>query len=414
MPRQTKPLTDTECKQAKPGEKDRKLFDGGGLYLLVKANGSRLWRLKYVRPNGKEGLMSLGAYPEISLAGARAKRDQARSMLAQGHDPQEDRARAKEAAAVAASNSFESVARVWFEKFMGGKSESHRERTLNRLETDIFPWLGKRPVSDIRPQEILACLHRIEARGAIETAHRVRWSCSKVFRFAIACGIAETDPADLLKEALTRPDPKSFATITDPVKVGTLMNALDSLEASLIVRCAARLAPLVFVRPGELRQAEWSEIDLEKAEWRIPAHKMKSRAVHIVPLSRQAIAILEEIRPLTGNSDGRYVFPGERTRERPMSENTVNAALRRLGYSKEEFTGHGFRKTASTLLNESQCWHRDAIERQLAHGERDEIRAAYNYAEHLPERIQMMQWWADYLDKLKSGADVFSISPRAA
>ncbi|MBB5189639.1 hypothetical protein HNQ50_000349 [Silvimonas terrae] len=276
MPRNTKPLTDTECKQAKATDKERKLFDGGGLFLLVTPTGSKLWRMKYARPNGKEGKLSFGAYPEVSLGAARAQRDAARSLLAQGIDPGMQRQQEKEAAAFAAENSFEAVARAWFTKFMTGRSESHRERTINRLESDVFPWLGKRPVSEIRPQELLACLRRIEERGAIETAHRVRWSCSKVFRFAIASGLAESDPADLLKEALTRPDPKTFATITDPVKVGALLRALDDLEASPVVRSAARLAPLVFVRPGELRQAEWAEIDLEKAEWRIPASKMKS------------------------------------------------------------------------------------------------------------------------------------------
>lgn len=216
--------------------------------------------------------------------------------------------------------------------------------------------------------------------------------------------MADNDPAELLKEALAKPVTIPFPTITDPIKVGALLRTLDELEASLIVRCAARLAPLVFVRPGELRQAEWSELAFDKAEWRIPAGKMKSRAVHVVPLSKQAIAILRELQPLTGG--GKYVFPGERTRSRPMSENTINAALRRLGYAKEEFTGHSFRKIASTLLNESHLWHRDAIERQLAHGDRDEVRAAYNYAEHMPERIKMMQWWADFLDELKIGANI--------
>ncbi|GGP24828.1 tyrosine-type recombinase/integrase [Silvimonas amylolytica] len=404
MARPVKPLTDTDCKNAKPMDKEYPKFDGGGLYLLVKPNGSKLWRFKYTRPNGKPGHMSFGAYPEVKLAAARLQRDNARSLLAQGTDPQIDRNQAKAAQATTLSNTFEVVARQWFDKNMGGKSESHRERTINRLETDIFPWLGKRPISDITAKELLACLSRIEERGAIETAHRVRWSCSKVFRYAIASGLADNDPADIVKEALARPNPQAFPTITDPVKIAALLRAIDGLEASLIVRCATRLAPLVFVRPGELRQAEWKEIDLEKAEWRIPAEKMKSRAIHVVPLSHQSMAILQELHPLTGS--GKYVFPGERSRERPMSENTVNAALRRLGYSKEEFTGHSFRKIASTLLNESHEFHPDAIERQLAHGERDEVRAAYNYAEYLPERIRMMQWWANHLDELKTGARV--------
>ncbi|WP_148715374.1 tyrosine-type recombinase/integrase [Chitinolyticbacter meiyuanensis] len=401
MARQTKPLTDSECKNAKPAEKDRKLFDGGGLFLLVKSNGAKLWRMKYTKPNSKESLLSFGAYPDVPLSEARKQRDEIRARLAQGIDPSEQRKAASLAASVAADNSFEVVGRAWFDKCMRGLSASHRERTINRLESDVFPWLGKRPIASIKAPEVLACLRRIEERGAIETAHRVLWSCSKIFRYAIAAGMAETDPADLLKEALIRPDPKAFPTITDPVEVGALLRALDGLSASLVVRCATRLAPLVFVRPGELRKAEWDEINFDKAEWRIPAHKMKSRAVHIVPLPTQAIALLRELEPLTGRC--KYVFPGERTKERPMSENTVNAALRRLGYTSDQFTGHSFRKIASTLLNESHQWHRDAIERQLAHGERDEVRAAYNYAEHLPERVKMMQWWADYLDQLKAG-----------
>lgn len=412
MARQVKPLSDTDCRTAKPQDKDRPMFDGGGLFLLVRKTGSKLWRFKYTKPNGKAGLLSFGAYPSVTLAAARKLRDYARTQLAAGIDPNETRIAEKESVQAAANNAFELVARAWFEKYMGGKSESHRERTLNRLETDIFPWLGKRPISEIKATELLTCLRRVEERGAIETAHRIRWSCSKVFRFAIASGLAESDPADLLKEALTRPDPKAFPTITDPAAVGALLRSIDSLEASLVVRCACLLAPLLFVRPGELRQAEWSEITLDKAEWRIPASKMKSRAVHIVPLSKQALDVLDKLAPLTGK--GKYVFPGERSALRPMSENTVNAALRRLGYGKEEFTGHSFRKIASTLLNESHLWHRDAIERQLAHGERDEVRAAYNYAEHLPERIEMMQWWADYLDKLRVGADVIQFPARRA
>lgn len=397
------PLSDLAIKKATPSNKPVKMTDGNGLYLLVQPTGGKLWRYDY-RFDGKRKTLALGAYPDVTLAVAREKHGAARKLLADGVDPAATKQAEKQARKIAADNTFEAIARQWFEKFMAGKSVSHRERTINRLENDIFPWLGKRPIAEIKAQELLACLRRIEERGAIETAHRVRWSCSKVFRFAIAAGIAENDPADLVKEALTRPNPQAFPTITDPIKVGELLRALDALEASPIVRCAARLAPIVFVRPGELRQAEWAEIDLDKAEWRIPAEKMKSRAMHIVPLARQAVELLRDLQPLTGN--GKYVFPGERTRQRPMSENTVNAALRRIGYAKEEFTGHSFRKIASTLLNESHLWHGDAIERQLAHGERDEVRAAYNYAEYLPERVKIMQWWADHLDKLKAGAEI--------
>lgn len=405
------PLTDTAARNAKPEAKPVRLFDEKGLYLEVAPSGGKWWRFKY-RYLGKEKRLSLGVYPDVSLKDARQRRDDARKLLENGTDPSESRKAGKRAERLAAANSFEVVAREWFEKHMAGRSESHKERTLNRLEGDIFPWIGKRPISEIEAPELLECLRRIEVRGALETAGRVRWSCSKVFRYAIASGIAKSDPAELLKDALAKPTATPFPAITDPVKVGALLRALDELEATLTVRCAARLAPLLFVRPGELRQAEWREINLDKAEWRIPAHKMKSRAVHIVPLATQAICILREIEPLTGH--GKYVFPGERTRERPMSENTINAALRRLGYAKEELTGHSFRKIASTLLNESHLWHRDAIERQLAHGERDEVRAAYNYAEHLPERVKMMQWWADHLTQLKVGAEVMPIQGKAA
>lgn len=399
------PLTDTAVRNAKPSDKPIKLADEKGLFLLIQPNGAKYWRHKY-RFDGKEKVLAHGVYPEVGLKEARERRDAARKLLADGIDPGEAKQAAKQGRIVAAANSFEAIARAWFDKYMSGKSESHRERTINRLETDIFPWLGARPVNEIKPQELLTCLRRIEERGAIETAHRVRWSCSKIFRFAIASGIAESDPAELVKEALTRPNSQAFPTITDPRRIADLMRALDSLEASTVVRSAARLAPLVFVRPGELRKAEWTEIDFKKAEWRIPANKMKSRALHVVPLSRQALDILRDLQPLTGG--GRYVFPGARTLDRPMSEAAVNVALRRLGYEKEEFTGHSFRKIASTLLNESHLWHRDAIERQLAHGERDEVRAAYNYAEHLPERMKMMQWWADHLDKLKAGAEIIT------
>lgn len=405
------PLTDLAVRKAKAQDKAYSLRDEDGLYLVVTPAGGKLWRYDY-RFEGKYKTLSYGKYPTLTIARARERHLEARTALAEGIDPAAKKQAEKTARKIAPSNSFDVIALSWFEKYMVGKSESHRERTLNRLKTDVFPWLGKKPIDEISAQELLVCLRRIEARGAIETAHRVRWSCSKIFRFAIASGIASIDPAELIKDALTRPNPEAFPTITDPLKIGALIRALDSLEASPIVRCASRLAPLVFVRPGELRQAEWNEIDLEKAEWRIPSHKMKSRTLHIVPLSTQSLALLHEIHPLTGQ--GKYVFPGERSRDRPMSENTVNAALRRLGYSKEEFTGHSFRKIASTLLNESQIWHRDAIERQLAHGERDEVRAAYNYAEHLAERVKMMQWWADYLDKLKQGGDVIQFPARTA
>ena len=295
--------------------------------------------------------------------------------------------------------SFEKVAREWYQRFQPKWSPSHSLDIIQRLEKNIFPQLGSHPIREITASELLAAIRLIEGRGAVESARRVLQMCGQVFRYAIATGQANRDIAADLRGALPPAREKHHASITDPRGVAQLLRAIDGYEGSLVACCALRLAPLVFVRPGELRHAEWAEIDFEKAEWRIPAEKMKMREQHIVPLSRQAVAILRKLHPLTGS--GTYVFPSIRTPARPMSENTVLAALRRMGYTKDEMTGHGFRSMASTLLNE-QGWNRDAIERQLAHGERNAVRAAYNFAEFLPERRRMMQAWADYLAKLKS------------
>jgi integrase len=400
---ETMALTDTAVRNAKLREKAYKLFDGGGLFLLVNPKGSRYWRLKY-RYNGKEKLLALGVYPDIGLKEARNRRDDARKQIAQDIDPSLARKATK--AAQSDANGFEAVAREWWTKHEPNWSETHSSRILLRLKKDVFPWIGKIPIGEISAPELLTVLRRIENRGAVETAHRIHQSCGQIFRYAVATGRAERDPSADLKGALPPTRQKHHASITDPAKIGELLRAIDGYEGSFITRCALQLASMTFVRPGELRYAEWSEINLEKAEWRIPAEKMKMRTVHIVPLSTQAVAVLNEIKPLTGR--GKYVFPGVRTNKRPMSENTVNAALRRLGYTKEEMTGHGFRSMASTILNE-QGWNRDAIERQLAHAERNSVRAAYNYAEHLSERIRIMQEWANYLDKLKIGADIVPI-----
>ncbi|MET0108150.1 MAG: integrase arm-type DNA-binding domain-containing protein [Candidatus Thiodiazotropha sp.] len=400
-------LTDTAVRRAKPHDKARKLFDGGGLFLLINPNGSKYWRFKY-RFHGVEKLLALGVYPDVTLKSARDKRDAARQQIADGVDPSE--ARKAEKAARASNNSFEAIAREWWGKRAPNWSESHSSRIMLRLENDVFPWVGSKPIGDISPPELLTVLRRIEKRGAIETAHRIHQSCSQIFRYAISTQRAERDPAADLKGAIPPTRQKHHASITDPKQIGELLRAIDGYQGQFVTRCALQLAPLVFVRPGELRHAEWSEIDFDKAEWRIPAEKMKMSTVHIVPLSTQAIAILNEIKPLTGN--GKYVFPGVRSNKRPMSENTITGALRRLGYASGEMTGHGFRSMASTILNE-QGWHKDAIERQLAHMERNSIRAAYNYAEYLPERIKMMQAWADYLDGLKGGADVIPIKKNA-
>lgn len=401
-------LTDTLIKNTKPKEKPLKLSDGGGMFLLVNPNGCRGWRFSY-RFEGKQKQISFGVYPEVSLKEARDHREKARKMLRDGINPSQAKKAQKESASGA--DTFETIAREWFQKFSSSWSPSHGERILRRLERDIFPWLGKKPIKEILAPDLLAVLRRIEERGAVETAHRASQNCGQVFRYAVVTGRAERDPTGDLRGAIPPTKAKHHASITDPKEIGGLLRAIDAYEGGLIVRCALRLAPLVFVRPGELRRAEWKEIDFDKAEWSIPGEKMKMREKHVVPLSTQAIEILQELQPLTG--EGRYLFPSPRSLDRPMSENAVLAALRRMGYSGEQMTGHGFRSMASTLLNE-QGWNRDAIERQLAHAERDEIRAAYNYAQHMPERRKMMQSWADYLDQLREGTVILPFQPKKA
>lgn len=402
------PLTDTTAKSAKPAAKPYKLSDERGMFLLVNPNGAKWWRLKY-RIDGKEKLLSLGVYPDVGLKDARARRDEARKQIAEGIDPSITRRVHKAAKTERAANSFESIAREWHAKFSPEWAESHSSKILRRLENDVFHWIGKRPIAEIKASELLGVLRRIEGRGAIETAHRARETCGQIFRYAIATARAEHDVAADLRGALQPSVATHHASITEPKAIGALLRDLTAYKGSPVTKAALQLAPLVFLRPGELRHAEWTEIDLDKAEWRIAADKMKARVPHIVPLSKQAVGVLRELRPITG--EGRYAFPSVRTPDRPMSENTVNAALRRLGYERDEMTGHGFRSMASTLLNENN-WNRDAIERQLAHGERDAVRAAYNYAEFLPERRKMMQWWADYLGNLAKGADVIPLRKR--
>lgn len=405
------PLTDTAIRSAKPGVKTIKMFDGGGLYLELTPTGSKWWRWKY-RVGGKEKRLSLGVYPDVGLKLARQKLEAARQQLAAGIDP--SAARRAERIAKAGAETFEAIAREWHAKFAPSWVASHGDRIMRRLERDVFPWLGKRPIADIRAPELLMALRRIESRGALETAHRAMQNCGQVFRYAVATGRAERDPTGDLRGALPPPKERHHASLIEPKRIGELLRAIDSYEGFFATKCALRLAPLVFVRPGELRRAEWREFDLEKAEWRIPAERMKMREQHIVPLSRQAVEILREIEPLTNvaiptkPSAPRFVFPGARSRERPMSENAVLAGLRRMGYTKDEITGHGFRSMASTLLHE-QGWGHQAIERQLAHAERNAVSAAYNFAEHLPERRKMMQAWADYLDGLKASGDVITL-----
>jgi integrase len=406
-------LTDVKARNAKPGLKPRKLFDGRGLFLLVTPRGGRWWRFKY-RFGAKAKTLSLGVYPDVGLKDARERRDDARKLLAAGVDPSAERKadRAAQAAEMARETStFELVAREWFEKYSPIWAPSHAATVIRRLERDVFPWLGPRPVGEITAVELLEVLRRVEARGALETAHRIKQICGQAFRYAIATGRASRDPSGDLRGALPPGKETHHAAVTEPADVAALLRAINGYRGSFVVRNALRLAPLVFVRPGELRKAEWSELDLAGAIWRIPAAKMKLRTEHLVPLSRQALKILSELRPLTGV--GRYVFPSARTTTRPMSENAITAALRRMGYERGQMTGHGFRTVASTLLNE-QGAPADAIERQLAHAERNGVRDAYNRAEYLAERRHMMQSWADYLDRLAADGVVIPFLAAAA
>lgn len=391
-----KALTDVAARNAKPKDKPYKLAAGGGLYLEVMPNGSKYWRMKY-RFAGREKRLAVGVYPEVTLREATVRRDQARADLRDGRDPSAEKRVAKQRQKVAHANSFEAVAREWL-KHRQDLAESTRERAEAMFKAYVFPWIGSRPVGEVGAQELLALLRRTEAQDKLETTQRLRQICGQVFRYAVASGRAERDPTRDLRGALKTNKNRHFASITDPAKVGELLRAIDSYSGQFTTKCALKLAPLVFVRPGELRSAEWTEFDLKAKQWNIPGAKMKMGQPHLVPLSAQALAILEELQPLTG--EGKYLFPSVRTPRDPMSDNTVNAALRRLGYSTEDMTGHGFRTMASTLLHELG-WNTDAIERQLAHAERDPIKAAYNRAQHLPERRRMMQAWADYLDALR-------------
>lgn len=403
------PLTDPKIRGAKPAEKPYKLTDERGLFLLVNPNGSRLWRLRY-KIDGKEKLLALGAYPDVSLVKARKRRDDAREEIADGRDPAEKRKIAK--AAAAGLDTFGHVAAEWFTKARDNWTEGHRVTVRSRLDRDVLPYLKARPLAEIDAPEVLAVVRRVEARGAIESAHRIKTIISQVFAYAIATGQATRNPANdsgagAIKPARVKP----MAAILDTKEVGALLRAIDDYKGTHVVRCAFLLTPLVFVRPGELRAAEWCEFDLdaEEPQWVIPARRMKLRLEHkddptrshIVPLSRQAVAILRDVQRLTG--EGRYVFPATGREARPMSENALTVALRRMGY-QGQMTAHGFRAIASTLLNE-RGFNPDAIEAQLAHTQGSKVRAAYNRARYLPERRKMMQAWADYLDTLRADTD---------
>ena len=398
------PLTDTAIRNAKPKDKQYKIADERGLYLLVLKSGKYFrWDYRFM---GTRKTMALGVYPDTSLADAREKRDEARKLLAKDVDPSQHKKEKKAAMKEMLANNFEAIAREWIEKQRQKWSDGYTYRTTRKLELNIFPWLGKRPIKQITTKELLTVLGKMEKRGVPYSAGRVKAIVGQVFRYAISTDRAENDPSAALKGSLTPTVTRNRATITNPKKIGGLLRSIDGYDGQIVTICALKLAPLVFVRPGELRHAEWSEIDLDNAEWKLPADKMKMKRPHIVPLSKQAIEILKEIHTVTGY--GRYIFPSIRSAARPLSDNTLNAALRRMGYTKAEITAHGFRAMASTILHE-QGWKSDIIERQLAHVERNSVKAAYNHAEHLPERRKMMQQWADYLDSLKVGGMVIPL-----
>lgn len=403
-------LSDTAIKNAKPAKKPYKLADERGMYLLINHVG-KYWRLDY-RFDGKRKTLTLGVYPDVPLKAARNKRDEARTLLADGVDPGANRKALESAKSDRAANSFEVIAREWFAKFASGWVPSHGDKIIRRLERDIFPWIGRQPIADVTAPGLLAVLRRIEERGAVDTAHRALQNCGQIFRYAIATGRALRDPSGDLRGALPPVKENHLAAMTDPKDVAALLRAMDCYQGSFVTKCALRLAPLVFVRPGELRKAEWAEIDLDHAEWNIPAVRMKMKEPHLVPLASQAVEILRELQALTDS--GRYVFPGARTNGRPMSDNAILAALRRMGFAKDEMSGHGFRAMARTILDEVLGVRPDFIEHQLAHAVRDPNGRAYNRTAHLDERRKMMQEWADYLDKLKAGAAVIPLHGQAA
>ncbi len=405
------PLTDTQIKGAKPESKPRKLADEKGLYLLLQPTGGKLWRLKY-RFNGKEKLLALGAYPEVGLKDARGRREEARKLLAEGIDPGAQRKAQKAASEARAANSFEVIGREWLEKWRSTVEPAQYAKALARAEKNVYPWLGGRPIAEITAPEILAVLRRIDERGARYTAHKVKSEISQVFRFAVATSRAERDPCPDLRGAIPPAKGENFAAITSPKEAGELLRAIDAFRGTYIVKSALLLAQLLFVRPGELRKAAWAEFDLAKAEWNIPAERMKGRQAHLVPLPVQAVRILEDLQPLTGR--WAHVFAG-RDPKKPMSDAAVNAALRRMGYdTKTEITGHGFRAMARTILHEELHFKPEVIEHQLAHRVPDALGSAYNRTKFIKDRREMMQRWADYLDKLKVGADVVVMPTRGA
>ena len=400
-------LTDTFIKNAKPNDTGAgvKHTDGGGMYLLIKSAG-KYWRMGY-RFAGKQKTLALGVYPAVSLAKARQRREAARELLAEGIDPSAAKSQEKQARAAAAVNTFEAVAREWLMKTATERMATTQSKITTWLEKDVIPYIGKMPIADVGPRDVLAALRKMEARGALDSVQRVKQICGQVFRYAVATGSAERDVTQDLKGALAKATPGNFAAITEPIKAGELMRSIFDYSGHHCTVAALKLSPLVFVRPGELRTAEWTEIDLDAAEWRIPSIKMKMKTDHIVPLCTQAVAILIDLRAITGH--GKFVFPSIRTGERPMSENTINAALRGMGYAADVHSAHGFRAMARTIMDEILGERVDLIEHQLAHAVKDPNGRAYNRTAHLPARRLMMQRWGDHLDKLRNGADVIPL-----
>ena len=399
------PLVALQIRAFLPGVTPYKKTDERGLYLEVFPNGSTLWRLKYYF-GGKEKRIALGAWPEVSLQKARRMRDEQRLRIADGEDPALTRKREKATAKVSAANTFESVASEYIEEKMVGEGRAEATLLKARWFLDLLkPAIGSMPISDVDPQMMLAPLKKLEARGNRETAKKCRSFASRVFRYGAATGRCTTDPTAILKGALLTPKARHYAAILEPEKLGELLRAIEGFDCYPVTKLALKIAPHIFVRPGEMRHGEWSEVDLDKAIWTIPAGKMKARRTHAVPLSRQVVELFKELKEVSGGKG--YMFPAFHTRLRPMSENTINAAFRRMGFSKDEMTAHGFRSTASTMLNESGLWHPDAIERALAHGDSNAIRGTYNRGNYWEERVRMAQWWSDYIDQIRIGGAEF-------
>lgn len=410
MPRKIAPLAELQVSKAKPKAKAYKLADGDGMYLLVTVSGGKLWRYDY-RFQGKRKTLALGQYPAVSLADARQRRDDARKLLANGQDPA-DVKKAQKATEEQQATTFEIVAREWYVKNELVWSQGHAVTTMNRLTHDVFPCFGEKPIAEITAADVRAMLLKVGNRGAVESAARIKIICGQVFRYAIAHGVIEHDPSSALKpsELFQKREKGHFAAVTNPKELAPLLRAIDEYHGTAVVKAALKLAPMLFVRPGELRNMEWREIDLDAALWSIPATKMKTRQPHVVPLAKQAVAILRELHPLTGT--GQYVFPG-RTGSRPMSNNSINAAMRYMGYDGDTVSGHGFRATARTILDEVLGFRVEWIEHQLAHAVKDANGRAYNRTSFLDDRRRMMQQWADYLDGLKAGAKVIPLKRTA-